>query len=328
MKLKPAQIESFLNKPAGVVAVLFFGPDMQVSEERQQRLAAGKNMSYEDISVETFSSDPDAVLHQIRTKPLFGEQPLVRLRHITDRVNAKLKKVIESLESDDFLVIEAGDLGPRSKIRQLFEAEPNLAAIGCYARSIMDVKRMIQDKLRSKNFRCDDQALTFLSTYLHRAPHMMDTELEKLMTYMGDQNTVSLEDAKACCPEEMPASFEQVAQAVLSKNAEKLAEALGSTLETNNAIVFYRHLTREFLRLLELHHLCAEGQPLDAAMSKLRPPVFWSEKDRMKAAFQKWPEGKIGKGLQLLHQGEIDVKKAAIAPESLCRGVLQALVRL
>ena len=188
--------------------------------------------------------------------------------------------------------------------------------------------RLIQDHLSPQGYICDSDALTFLCAYLHKAPHMLESDLEKLITFKGADKSISIKDAKECCPEDMPASFEQVGHAILAQQPKMLADALEGALEPNNAIVFYRHLTREFLRLLDLQHIVASGTPLESAMSQLRPPIFWSDKDRMKVAFNKWPEQKIGAALKALHQGEIDVKKATIAPESLCRGVLQALVTL
>ena len=93
MKIKTAQIASFLKDPQQTRAVLFFGPDASVSKQHQQVLASHIGLQYEDMTAETFASDPDSLLQHVRTKPLFGDQPLFRLRAITDRQGAKLKKV-------------------------------------------------------------------------------------------------------------------------------------------------------------------------------------------------------------------------------------------
>lgn len=327
MKIKASSADGFLKDlPAHIRGVLFFGPDESVSQERQETLAQGRAMPLEDLLADDFNTNPDALIQLIRTTPLFGSRALPRLRQATDRSASKLTKLLSDLAPGDFFLVDAGDLAPKSKLRQLFETEETLVAIGCYARALPDIKRMVHQNLSQDGFTLDGPALDYVAGYLHQASHMMKSELEKIKTYAGSQRHLTLEDMRACCPEELPSTFDQVTDAVLGGNLARLSQVLDAQLELNNPIMFYRSLLRQFLRLQELLDLRDQGIPLDQAMAQLRPPVFWAEQDKMRARIQIWTRPRIGRALRILLDGEIAIKQAQVDPETLCRNTLHALM--
>lgn len=327
MKIKASSADAFIKDlPAHIRGVLFFGPDESVSQERQAKLAQQRNMPLEDLLADDFNTNPEALLQLVRTAPLFGNRSLPRLRQTTERSASKLTKILPDLAPGDFFLVEAGDLAPKSKLRQLFENEDTLVAIGCYARALPDIKRMVQQDFQQDGFTLESPALDYLASYLHQASHMIKSELEKIKTYAGTQRHLTLSIIQACCPEELPSTFDQVTDAVLERNILRLSQVLEAQLELNNPIMFYRHLLRQLFRLQELLDLRDQGIPLDQAMAQLRPPVFWAEQDKMRARCQSWTRSRIGHALRLLLEGEIAVKQAQVDPETLCRDTLYGLV--
>ena len=155
MRIKPGEIRTFINAPPPkVAAVLIYGPDAGLVRERAEALVRRVAGSLDDpfrigeLSGTQLKDDPARLVDEMFALSLAGGRRAVRVRSVTDTHSAQLETLFEALagrkaEDAGFVVVEAGDLGPRSSLRLLFEEAANGAAIPCYLDSPEELEAAI-----------------------------------------------------------------------------------------------------------------------------------------------------------------------------------------
>src|SRR5580698_10043973 len=141
MKLATARINAFLQKPdASVRVILLYGPDAGLVHERAEALAKQTVPDLQDpfrvglLTGAMIAEDPPRLCDEMAAQALGGGRRLVRVQQAVDSIAAPLGAMIADMPpSDSLLLIEAGDLDKRSKLRTLCEGENEIvAAIPCY----------------------------------------------------------------------------------------------------------------------------------------------------------------------------------------------------
>src|SRR5690606_23977493 len=97
-----------------------------------------------------------------------------------------------------FILIEAGELNPRSSLRLLFEGAKNAVALPCYVEDERDISRILQDGLKSQGISISSEALLHMASNVIGDRGVARSEIEKLAVYMGGKKNIALEDVIAC----------------------------------------------------------------------------------------------------------------------------------
>jgi DNA polymerase-3 subunit delta len=175
MKLPPARINTFLEKPdASVRVVLIYGPDAGLVRERADILAKKTVPDLHDpfrvasLTGAMIAEDPARLIDEMAAQALGGGRRLVRLQQAVEGLAAPLAALVADLPpSDSFLLIEAGDLDKRSKLRGLCESENDtVAAIPCYVEEGAAKQRVVADILQAEGLRASRDVLAFLCDVL------------------------------------------------------------------------------------------------------------------------------------------------------------------
>ena len=338
MKLAGRQIAAFLRDapPPELLAVLLYGPDEGLVRERA-RLLAGKVV--EDIGdpfrVATLTgpdlkADPALLADEAAAISLTGGKRLVRLRAASDDCATALEGVLDGPAADALIVVEAGDLPPRSRLRKLAESHGRAAALPCYADDDDAVSRLVEHAVRSIGARIDPDALAFASDHLGNDRMTTRMEAEKLALYAGDGGTITLEDAVACIGDSAVLSLDDIAFAVGAGDLAGLSGALDrAAAETTAPVSILRAVGRHFQRLDAAQTLIAAGRADDirTAMTRLRPPVFFRRRDAFGRQIRRWPQSRILAAIARLNRAEIDCKTTGLPDRAIAERALVELAR-
>ena len=72
-----------------------------------------------------------------------------------------VRNLLEVGGGGGLVVVEAGDLGPRSPLRQIFESESNAAALPCYADEGDALRRVIEAELTAHGMAIAPEAMDY-----------------------------------------------------------------------------------------------------------------------------------------------------------------------
>lgn len=333
MKISPAKAEQFLGKPDGAVsAVLIYGPDGGLVRERAKALVKTITGSTDDpflvseLDSARLKDDPTCLMDEATAMSMTGGRRAIWLRESSEALVPQFESLfaVESLES--LVVIEASNLGPRSKLRKMFETSKKAAAIACYLDDERALGEVISGVFREKGMTVNRDALAWLKSHLGNDRSVTRAELEKICLFKGDSGEVSMEDAQLCVGDSTEATLDDLAFAVGRGDLAETGRLFDRAIyEGANAVGILRVLIRHFTRLHLAGGIVAEGKSADQAMKSLKPPVFFKQTGAFEAQMRVWPVSRGETALAMLSEAESISKSSGMPAEVYCRQMLMRL---
>ena len=335
MKLAPQRVAAFLKAPDKEFrAALVFGPDAGLVRERAQLLAlaicADLNDAFRVSELEggTLTSDPARLYDEAASLSLTGGRRLVRVRGGDDALGPAFERFFKAPPPGDaFILIEGGDLGPRSSLRRAFEAARSAAAIACYLDGPREIAELARAMLGAHKIELRPEAIPYLTAHLGGDRELTRRELEKLALYVGDGGKAGEAEVTAVIGDSAELSADEVAFAAADGDAAQLERALNRAFgEGAQPVTVLRAELRHFQRLHLAGSRLAAGASEDEAL-KLRPPLFFKLVDRFKQQLRLWPPARAEAALAALHEAEAGAKTTGIPAETICRAALLQVAR-
>ncbi|MEO0412899.1 MAG: DNA polymerase III subunit delta [Pseudomonadota bacterium] len=272
------------------------------------------------IRPEDISGDSAKLADEAAQPGFFGDLKILRVGPVTDTHVEALKSVTERPRSA-YVLVNAGALSPRSKVRKYFEASKSAYIVPCYRDDARAIDRLIEDVLTSHGVQISRDARRYLQNTLGADRAMSRSELEKLALYAGENartKPIDIDTVTNLIGDSSERSANDVAAAAFSGQAAQAEHLLGKSLvqETHGAEVV-RALSRRAIRLLTALALMEDGESLEGAMKGLRPPVFWKEKATYQAQIQGWSIAGLEHCIAILNEAEKSIKSSGPSHDAL-----------
>lgn len=333
MKVATGSAEKFLRAPPpSVRAILLYGPDAGLVRERADALVRSvvddpaDPFRIADLTAAALREDPARLADEAAAMALTGGRRAVRVRDAADSLTGLFESFLGHAAGDALVVVEAGNLAARAKLRSLFEAADNAAAVACYADDSRALQSVIRDTLGARRITVTPDAMAYLQANLGADRLVSRTELEKLALYVGDGGEATLADAVASVGDSAAMTLEDLAFAAAGGDLTGLARALDRAWREGAAPVsVLRSCSRHVQRLQRAAGEIAEGKSTDVAMKSLRPQVFFKQADAFRTQLRHWPPVALGAALTRLTEAEVQCKTTGLPAETICA---QALARL
>lgn len=332
MKIPAGKADHFLrNMDPAIRAVLIYGPDGGLVRERAE--AAAKSVVPDltdpflvaDLTTETLKADPGRILDEAATIALTGGRRVVRVRDADDGAAAAITAFLDDPVGDALVVVGAGDLAAKSKLRKAFEGSKSVAAaIPCYSDDGQSLDALIRTTMRQAQIRISEDALGYLSAHLGADRALSRGELEKLVLYAGEGGELAIDDIIEATGDSSVYGIDTVIYAAADGDARTVDATLAKMwADGTNAVALLRSMSNHILRLQQVIAERDGGKPVDAAMKSLRPPIFWKMERRFKAQLGLWDKKLSATALDLLLKAEADCKKTGMPDQIICGRALQ-----
>ncbi|MFV0244067.1 MAG: DNA polymerase III subunit delta [Qingshengfaniella sp.] len=312
MKLTGRTAAGFFTRPdPACPALLIYGPDaMRVALKRKQVIDAALTSDDQDpadmrltrLSPADLRGEPGALSDAMRAQGFFDSGGR-RVVHLEGALDAQIKAVETALDDwrpgDAFVVITAGNLTKRSKLRKLFETHPKALIAAIYA---------------DPPSRAEIEATT-AKAGLRNIPGPMMTDLvalaqtldpgdfaqtmEKLALYkLGDDTPLNASDLAAIAPLSTEAGLDDLTALVAEGQDARLGKTLHRLADQGVApVAICIALTRHF-RLL--HGLASDPGGPEQGAGRMRPPLFGPGRDKAVRQASRWGQTRLDEALRLL----------------------------
>lgn len=325
MKLKAAQVETFLRAPdAKAQLVLIYGEDEGLVRERAVKLAKTVVEDLKDpfrvieMGSAQLKEDSSRLRDEAAAISFGGGRRVIRLRDIGDAQAPAIADFLKDPAGDALIVIEAGSLPSRSKLRQAVEKAGNGMALPCYADSGRDLEGLISAVMEDHKLRIDRDATRYLVANLGSDRMISRSELEKLALYALKDGQVTLADAMDCVGDSSARHYDDVIQAVSQGNVVNLDTALTRLIEEGlNPVGALRMMLGYFQKLHLVKGQITQGANTEQAMKSLRPPLFFKAADQFRDNLNNWAVPTLQRALQILLEAEKDCKSGLAVPETI-----------
>jgi DNA polymerase-3 subunit delta len=334
MKLAGVKATAFFANPdKSCAGVLIFGMDAEKIATRRQEITlalvgadAMDEMRLTRLSAGEVRKEPALVLDALKAQGFFPGPRAVVVEDATDGLTSVFEAAVaEWAPGDAYLIVTAGSLNARSKLRKVFEAPQSFYTIGIYDDPTRpeEVDRMMTDvgltnvSLEAKKY----------MMALARDLGLGDLKqvITKLSLYkLKDDTAVEVPDIEACAPTTLDADIDDV----LHQVAEARSTEIGPTLsrlsgQGVSATALCIGATRHFRML---HAAVSDPQGPDVGFSRARPPVFGPRKDRLVRQARGWGGARLEKALQELMDTDLMLRSSRPVPDMAV--VERAFIRL
>jgi DNA polymerase-3 subunit delta len=304
--LKSSSVARFLKTPDPACrAVLVYGPDAGLVTERASALAemfarkAPGSTEVVRLDDRDLAEDPARIEVELRTQPMFAERSVIRVT-AGARLDAASLKATLAEPSENFLIVEAGNLRPDSGLRKLFERDKTAVALPCYADE-RALAGMIDDELAEAGLSIDSNARTYLMTRLGADQALSRSEVAKLALYASGGETISADDVEAIVGDAAEMALENFVYAASAGDAAVALRELQrlSAAGTDKAAALAA-LGRHFTQLHRVASAQAAGGSFEDAVKSLRPRPHFKREPLFLAHCKRWGATRLAQALPLI----------------------------
>jgi DNA polymerase-3 subunit delta len=335
MKLTARDANRYFAQPKpDSTGLLIFGADaMRVALKRQEVIAAligpqgEEEMRLARIPASDLRKDPAMLGDAIKAQGFFPGPRVAFVEDATDGLTDVIAGALSDWAPGDAqVIVTAGQLNAKSKLRQLFEKHPNAFAAGIYDNP--PTRDEIEAELARAGLRnFDGHAMTDLAALAQDLdPGDFRQTLEKLALYkLGDDSPVTSDDIAACAPASTEADIDDMLNIVAEGRAHEIGPVMARLdAQGMQPVGLCIGATRHFRTLY-----AAASDPGGAAqgIARMRPPIFGPRRDRMLRQAQQWGAPRLETALTILTDTDLSLRSAGqTAPQMAV--VERALIRL
>ena len=233
---------------------------------------------------------------------------------IISRVTEKIKDIIEDMDEkkliDVVIVLLSGTLDRKSKIRQLFEKSKVLTCIPFYEDNSQTLSSIASIFFREKKVAMSTQTINLLVERSRGDRQNLNSELRKIESFLISNKTIKIEDILKLTNLAENYDVSELIDSCLAKNKRKTVKILNeNNYSVEDTIIVIRTFLAKSKRLLKLCKEFENKKNIDQAISSIKPPIFWKDKDIVKQQMQKWSENSLKKLIYKINKIEFLIKK-------------------
>ena len=307
MIFKSYVLEQNLKSIDDCKIILFYGENQGLKEEFKKNIKeANKNNEKLNLLQDEIIKNENLLINEISNKSLFNNKKIIFI----DQVNEKILNIIEEMAedvSDEKIVIFAGNLDKKSKLRSYFEKSKLCGIVACYQDNEITIKKIITNKL-SDYQGLSTQVINFIiqNTGLDRSK--VNNEIEKIKSCFLEKK-INLEKIDLLLNIKTNDDFNKLKDEALKGNKIKTNKLLADTVfEPESNIYYLNSINQRINKLYEIEKMKQNNSNTETLVSSLKPPIFWKDKPVLIEQTNKWNENKIKKALEKTYTVELQIK--------------------
>ena len=307
MIFKSYVLEQNLKSIDNCKIILFYGENQGLKEEFKKNIKeANKNNEKLNLLQDEIIKNENLLINEISNKSLFNNKKIIFI----DQVNEKILNIIEEMAedvSDEKIVIFAGNLDKKSKLRSYFEKSKLCGIVACYQDNEITIKKIITNKL-SDYQGLSTQVINFIiqNTGLNRSK--VNNEIEKIKSCFLEKK-INLEKIDLLLNIKTNDDFNKLKDEALKGNKIKTNKLLADTVfEPESNINYLNSINQRINKLYEIEKMKQNNSNTETLVSSLKPPIFWKDKPVLIEQTNKWNENKIKKALEKTYTVELQIK--------------------
>lgn len=260
---------------------LLFGPNWDLVQRLKtsivNELAGGVDgAEVVRLSAADVEGQPGRLLEELQGISLFGEFKIIVLEATSQAAQRECISAASLGWQGAFLVLTSGDLKKSSPLRKEFEASPGLLAAVCYEQSSEELATVVRDRLASSGITASPEVCLAVVEGVSGNAALLDSEVDKLVSYAGDSSELTLENVEAVCALSRSSTVDRIIDLAFSGHAEKALNDLRELhaqggAGSSNLVALCNHL----MMVAEMASVAGDARRAESVVKEWRPPVFW-----------------------------------------------------
>ena len=305
MIVKSYIFENDLNKFNEFKSFLFHGVNLGLKLELKKKVKANNK---KDLILSLNQNDlleNDILFNEINTSSLFQERKIVFIENCNDKILPDLQNVIDKLDKNK-IIIFSDSLDKKSKLRNFFEKEENIACIACYEDNEITLKKIINNKLKGFNG-LDNHNINMILNCTGFDRVKLNNELDKILACFTDK-LLDPNKLEALLNIKTNEDFNLLKDEAILGNKIKTNKLLSDTILEPEKNILYLNIINQRLNKIKEILEKTNTSNLENTINNLKPPIFWKDKPVILSQAKKWNTKKINYFLNKTYKTELEFK--------------------
>ena len=289
---------------------LFYGENFGLKNEFKKKIKAKyKNSKIINYYQDEIIKDETIFLNEVNNFSLFEEEKIFFINQASDKILEIILKFEKEIE-DTKVYLFSEVLDKKSKLRNFFEKSKLYGITACYLDNEITIKKIIQKNL--KDFKIlSPQAINIIYNNCGLDRIKLSNEIDKIKTFFQNKE-LQLDKLEEILNLRTNDDFNVLKDEAFKGNKQKTNTLLSDTIFEEEKNIYYLNLINQKLDKLAQINQYKFNSNYEAAISKVKPPIFWKDKPIIIEQARRWDANKIRNILAKTHHIEIQIKSNSI----------------
>ena len=286
MIIKNYEIKKFTNNNL----FLFHGSNQGFKEESLKiNFLKGNTGEYIKYFENEILSNIDNFFNEIFSGSLFNTKKIITINNATDKIYPLIEELIEKKVQDVKLILIAGVLEKRSKLRNFFEKNKLLISIPFYNDDNQILSKIANEFFKGKKISVSFETINALVNKCNGERKFLNNELDKIEMFLKNRTSISINEINKLTNLGENHSISELVDNCLAKNIKKINYLMNeNNFGSEDSVLIIRTLLLKSKRLLNLIQNFSSLKNIDMTISNAKPPIFWKDKDIVKKQIKAW----------------------------------------
>ena len=296
--------------PENTIFYLLYGKNEGLKSECINEILKkndSKIFNYDEIQIK---DKIESFYENVLSDSLFERNKIILINRASDKIFEIIQDLIERNIKNIKIIINAGVLETRSKLRSLFEKNKNLICVPTYPDNNNTLRELASDFFRKENISISPQNINLIVDKCNEDRHNLKNEIGKIKNFAKNKKKISTEEILKLINLTENYGFSQLIDNSLAKNKNKIIDILNdNNYGAEDCILILRTFLSKAKKILKLSIKLEQNRDINKTINEAKPPIFWKDKEIVKVQLQKWKPQRIEKLISKINDIELRVKK-------------------
>ena len=266
----------------------------------------GQIDKYDEIE---FLKNTEIIINDLLNKSFFESKKILIILRTSDKILKTVEEIEERDMSDIKIIFKSGILEKKSKLRSYFEKNSNLVTIPFYEDDVRSLTSVIIAFISKHKIKLSRESINLLVNRASGDRENLKIELDKILNYSHSNNKIEFEHIQKLTNLAENYGVNELADSCLGRNRKNISKILNeNNYSDDDCILILRTLLAKSKRLLTIIKKYKETENLDSAISNMRPPIFWKEKESVKKQAIIWKIDELKSRIYKINEIEFLIK--------------------
>ena len=288
--------------------ILFYGNNEGLKNEEIFKIT--KNIEVFTYDEKEILEKKDNFFETVLSGSLFDDKRIFLIKRASDKIFKIIEELNEKNLNNTSIIIDAGILEKKSKLRNLFEKDKELICTPFYADTLETLSKLAQSILRNEKILISPSDINFIVGKSSGDRMFLKNELNKIILYSHSKKKLTVKDLQKLINLTENYSITELVDNCLIKNMKKTIKILNENNFSNeDCILITRTILNKSKKILKLSQEYQKNKNIDLTISTAKPPIFWKDKEIIKQQIYKWSPKNIKNFIYKLNDLELIMKK-------------------
>tara|TARA_B100000161_G_scaffold189040_1_gene136811 strand:+ start:401 stop:1393 length:993 start_codon:yes stop_codon:yes gene_type:complete len=267
----------------------------------------GKVFNYDEDQIK---DQTEHFYENLLSGSLFESTKIILINRASDKIYGIVEDLIERNITNTKIIINAGVLETRSKLRSLFQKNKDLICIPTYPDNNDTLRRLAATIFRKEKISISQQNINLIVEKCNGDRDNLKIEIEKIKNFAKDKKNISTKEILKLINLSKNYELSELIDNSLAKNKNKIINILNeNNYNVEDCIVILRTFLSKAKRIHKLAIELEKNHDIDKTINSAKPPIFWKDKEIVKVQLKKWKSKKIKELINKINDVELKIKR-------------------